>query len=204
MRSSEYFASLSAGTFHTCGITTSQRTLCWGQNASSQLGRGSSAAQSLVPEAVAADPQFVRVSAGGEHTCALSADGTPWCWGANATGQLGVDTITVSTRPTPVSGVSALTNVEAGEYYTCGLDPSGMLICWGDNFFGQLGDGTRIASRTATIGAGGRKYAAFDVAFSASCGIAQDGQARCWGSNGGGQLGDGTERSSQVPVKVRF
>jgi alpha-tubulin suppressor-like RCC1 family protein len=100
--------------------------------------------------------------------------------------------------------VSVLTNVEAGEYYTCGLDASGMLICWGDNFFGQLGDGTRIASRTATIGAGGRKYAAFDVAFSASCGIAQDGQALCWGSNGGGQLGDGTERSSQVPVKVRF
>jgi alpha-tubulin suppressor-like RCC1 family protein len=29
------------------------------------------------------------VSAGYRHTCALTKDGTPWCWGRNNTGQLG-------------------------------------------------------------------------------------------------------------------
>lgn len=34
------FASLSLGTWHTCGISTDGRAYCWGLNGSGQLGNG--------------------------------------------------------------------------------------------------------------------------------------------------------------------
>jgi hypothetical protein len=43
---------------------------------------------------------------GARHTCALHADGTVSCWGANATGQLGVPGDYDRTRPIRVPGIS--------------------------------------------------------------------------------------------------
>ena len=43
----------------------------------------------------------VAVTAGANHTCAQSADGGVWCWGANFARQLGPDTSQLMT-PTPV------------------------------------------------------------------------------------------------------
>ena len=30
---------------------------------------------------------------GGTHTCATRSDGTLWCWGSNAYGQIGIGTL---------------------------------------------------------------------------------------------------------------
>src|SRR5262245_34976642 len=51
-----------------------------------------------VLDADAVDPTFTSVSAGGAHTCALSADGSADCWGYNAYGQ--------ATPPSDVAFVS--------------------------------------------------------------------------------------------------
>jgi alpha-tubulin suppressor-like RCC1 family protein len=65
---------------------------CWGANEFGQLGTGAIADQVAAPEAA----HLVAVSdvagAGATHACAVTRDGTLWCWGANAAGQLGVDT----------------------------------------------------------------------------------------------------------------
>jgi alpha-tubulin suppressor-like RCC1 family protein len=75
------------------------------------------------------------------HTCAVSADGSLRCWGANASGQLG-NGATLD-RDAPVA--AALTDVVgagAAGTHTCARLGAGETWCWGANAFGQLGDGT--------------------------------------------------------------
>src|SRR5512132_4088985 len=96
---------------------------------------------------IAAD--FVAVSAGREHTCALVADGTAYCWGSNEFGQLGVaddsttclrDSRPVACERVPVAVVGGLKfrKIRAGGSHTCGLTLDGSAYCWGDNLRGAL------------------------------------------------------------------
>lgn len=91
--------SVSAGGSHSCAVTIDSRIYCWGSNLRGQLGNNLAfAAPGLDPSAyrsvspvlaVAPGVTFSAVSAGGgDHTCALSAVGFGYCWGAN--GPLGV------------------------------------------------------------------------------------------------------------------
>ena len=63
---------LSAGHFHTCGLTADGTPACWGRDGTSSR-----------PDGLA----LTAISAGGQHTCGLAADGTPACWGVDSDGQ---------------------------------------------------------------------------------------------------------------------
>ena len=53
-----------------------------------QLGDGTNIVRT-VPAGVTGGVLFRAIAAGGSHTCALATDGAAYCWGRNATGQLG-------------------------------------------------------------------------------------------------------------------
>ena len=125
------FQSLTAGGNHTCGLTTEGRIVCWGQNNEGQLGNGSGGLyQWSTPVAVAVDVTFRAVSAGTEHTCGLSVDGLTYCWGANASGQLGDGSHERRLVPTPTAGGVTFATVSAGSTNTCGLATDGLVYCW--------------------------------------------------------------------------
>jgi hypothetical protein len=89
----------------------------------------------------------IAISTGWEHSCAVLADGTVRCWGANALGQLGDGTTTRRTTPVPVSGITGAVAVTAGWWHhSCALLGDGTVRCWGDNQWGQLGNGTTTNS----------------------------------------------------------
>ena len=164
------FASVSAGYFYTCGVTTGGAPYCWGSNEYGQLGNGSTI-PSASPVAVAGVVTFAAVSAGVFDACGLTTGNLAYCWGGNY-------------GPTPV-GVAAeltFTLVSVGGWgFVCGLTPGGAAYCWGENSYGELGNGTTTSSSTPVPVAGGITFKSLSAGLSSTCGVATDGTAYCWG-----------------------
>ncbi|MBK6697562.1 MAG: hypothetical protein IPG50_36070 [Myxococcales bacterium] len=144
------------------------------------------------------------LSAGGNHTCAVTASAGLKCWGSNGSGKLGDNTLTDRKAAVQVSGLTAnVVAVGAGNIHTCALLSTGEARCWGGNGEGQLGTGDNLGSKipqtVSTLGTGALALA---VGRDHSCAIATGGVVKCWGVNDHGQLGDGTTNSSSAPLTV--
>src|SRR5438552_1367695 len=83
------FAALSAGHQHTCGLQRDGTAYCWGRNAEGQIGTTQTDAYYPLPQVVSTEQKFSQIAAGYGHTCALTADGVPYCWGSHVSGELG-------------------------------------------------------------------------------------------------------------------
>ncbi|MEM9190785.1 MAG: hypothetical protein AAGF12_16495 [Myxococcota bacterium] len=81
------------------------------------------------------------VARGGEHSCALRADGELFCWGSNDQGQLGLADVLPRTEPTPVGlfEQQRFERVFSARYTTCAIDSEGGLFCWGSNLADVFG-----------------------------------------------------------------
>ena len=80
-----------AGSYFSCGVTTSGAAYCWGENRDGELGDGTTTSRSS-PVAVAGGLRFAAVRAGWYHACGMKTDSGVYCWGYNAHGQLGEGT----------------------------------------------------------------------------------------------------------------
>jgi hypothetical protein len=190
---------ISAGAYHTCGLTDPDGTAeCWG-------ARWSDYGQTQAPDDVAftsisagfwhtcgvrtdgfaecwgyydydydappAGVTFASISAGNEYTCGVRTDGTAECWGDDWAGQLSAP-----------DGVT-FTTIDAGGFHTCGVRTDGFAECWGYNYSGQSSppDGT---------------FTSISAGSFHTCGVRTDGAAECWGYNDYGQ--------SSAPAGVAF
>ncbi len=199
------FASLSAGRFHTCGITTDGDAHCWGSAEDGQLGDGQSGAGVLSPQPVAVSGAlaFDVISAGAAHTCGvITGGGSAFCWGLNADGQLGNGTGTDAATPALVIGGFSFASGSAGSDHSCGLTTTGGAFCFGLNNFGQLGDGTTNDRLAPVAVGGGLTFTSLSAGDEHTCALDDTGSAHCWGRGDRGQLGDGTAADSDVPVAV--
>jgi alpha-tubulin suppressor-like RCC1 family protein len=205
------FASVRAGSFHSCGLTTGGAAYCWGRNTAGELGNGSTNFGSSVPVPVSGGLSFTAVSAGLDfapanagvaHSCGLTTSGAAYCWGGNSRGQLGNGSTASSSVPVLVSGGLNFVAVSAGDGFTCGLTTSGAAYCWGGNSFGELGIGSTADSPTPALVVGGHTFATVSAGSGWTCGVTTTGAAYCWGANGAGVLGNGSTTGSSVPVPV--
>lgn len=147
-------------------------------------------------EPVEAPVIMTALSSGTAHSCGLADDGTVWCWGRGAEGQLGVGSGGVASTAVPVQAglAHASRAVSAGETFTCALDQEGAAWCWGTAPWLADGTATRVVPDTA--------FVAISAGGAHACGLAADGSAWCWGANDSGQLGDGTTVPADTPVAV--
>lgn len=197
---------LAAGHFHTCARTDDGAVWCWGFNGAGQLGDGTRADR-LAPARVRGLPEGLRVervAAGRHHTCALLEDGSAWCWGENASGQLGDGSTLDSATPRPVRGVRDLVELSAGDRHTCARRVEATVFCWGANRDGQLGDGSDLDRPRPERVPGLRDVAQIALGERHSCARMGDGTVRCWGDNDRGALGDGGTVDRWVPTLVAW
>ncbi len=190
----------------TCGLSIDQQAYCWGNNGWGALGAGSNVGYSATPLAVAGNHRFVKLSAGLDHACGVTAANASYCWGHNDWGQFGIGA--TGSAPTPVLAATglALQEIEAGPAYSCGIATTGIAHCWGTSGAGQLGDGTQISygntfRNTPTAVAGNLLFKTLSLGYAFACGLTTTGNAYCWGSNGG-KLGDGTTADASSPRLV--
>jgi alpha-tubulin suppressor-like RCC1 family protein len=192
---------------HVCGVTPSDQLYCWGSNESGQLGRspgpGAEDSVSWTPVLVPGSLKFRTVSAGGEHTCAVTTSSVAYCWGNNSKGQLGDSTTTTRSIPRPVYGGRKFKQVKAGSMHTCGITMVDRVACWGTSVHGELGDGRAVGRRLIphAVG-GGHLFQGLSTGQQDTCALDLSGRAFCWGWNKFGQLGDGTHTSRSAPVAV--
>jgi alpha-tubulin suppressor-like RCC1 family protein len=178
--------SVSTGRDHTCAIDGDGRAWCWGSNESFQLGvaqPGFICADSIpcspFPVPVATGRTFLSISAGRAHTCGIATDSVPFCWGANAEGQLGTRDL-----PSPelrIPGTSPMISLSAGGNHSCGVRTDNQLVCWGSNRFGAVGAGGGIGIPPTLVG-GNFRFSSVEVSDQRSCARTTAGRIMCWGA----------------------
>lgn len=76
------FKSLTANNAHTCGVTTTGASYCWGSvGGGNLLGSGPMTGFPVEPTKVVGAAAFESLVTGGSHTCGLTSVGDAYCWG---------------------------------------------------------------------------------------------------------------------------
>lgn len=208
---------------------TADALRCWGANQDGQLGDGVVEHESCGIDLEAYDCSrtpvdvagldaagVVQVELGSRFGCALLDDGTVWCWGANAAGQLGDGTTESTNEPQQVPGLSGVTQISAGPINVCARLESGEVRCWGSNQEGQVGDGSFDGHSSCDVGttidcvttptAVGLEVdaTAISVGSQTACALAEGGAVYCWGSNFRNQLGQPDRMRRATPTLVEL
>lgn len=165
--------------------------------------------------------EFTTITAGGDHTCALTIDGDTYCWGANRYEQIGNAAVSescgngpgafsCSSTPVRVEDVPRFTGLAASRWGTCGLDASGTAHCWGYGLGGRTESGLPASSKVPVEVPAEQVFTALASSAASDgrvCGLTVDGRVWCWGlsdgANGGGQS-EVFAGPDPVPTSLRF
>ncbi|MGZ5033481.1 MAG: DUF7948 domain-containing protein [Usitatibacter sp.] len=138
---------VSIGVYHACALLADGRVKCWGDNDHGQLGRGTIDLGNIGSMSHPADfvlewngaanapiTDAIGIMLGDYYACALMANTTVKCWGAQYTGGSAVAdsplALTVKKNSSVLTGVAA---VAAGAFHACAVMSDGTANCWGNN-----------------------------------------------------------------------
>ncbi len=215
---------VAAGYQHTCAIKNGG-LYCWGLNSQGQLALGNTTndpnrnpanpAVTIAP-ITGFETGVLAVSATSHTTCASKGAGALYCWGYNASGQLGLGNATNTSAPNLINGFDlGVSHFSSAVSHTCAIKTTG-LHCWGYNGNGQLGNNTAVSSTapaatpvSVTLNAGESFVHVVSGGHgdtvnrqSHTCGRTNQNRVFCWGYNGFGEVGDNTVVQKLVPTLI--
>lgn len=212
----KFVTEIAAGQSHSVALLSDGTMVAWGSNSSGQLGTGNTT-QSTLPVAVLSNGalaaiRFVAISAGANHTLALSSDGRVFSWGSNQDGQLGRGFNNNST-PVAITGGGLLDGqpviaIAAGASHSLAIAANGRVFAWGMGGSGRLGTGNTFTyfSPTPVSTSGvlaGKSIVAIAAGANHSLAIDSNGSGYAWGANSSGQLGNNSFSSfASSPVSL--
>ena len=182
-------ARVATGSDSTCVVLTNGTVDCWGSNAYTQLGDGTSTDRHVATPVQGASG-VSSVALGLNHGCLLTTGGVVQCWGNDSAGQTGPNW-----SSTPETILSGATQISTGWETSCALTTSGTVMCWGNNSFGELGNGTSGSgyNATPTQVSGLSNVVEIAAGLGHTCARTSAGAIYCWGLDWNGQVGNGTQ-----------
>ncbi|HTR50050.1 MAG TPA: hypothetical protein VMJ10_05030 [Kofleriaceae bacterium] len=144
---------------------------------------------------------WAEVALGGTHGCGIRLDGSLWCWGDGASGQLGLGPDVLATAMPTRVGTATWKHVSAGLAATCAIDTGDALWCWGANDDAQLGDGS-TTNRTSPVSVGSGHWSAIALGDQHACALDAAGGLWCWGDNSYEELGQSDLAQRTTPTMV--
>ena len=189
---------------HLCGIKTDHSLWCWGNNDRGQLGADINTVffQEL-PLQVGTLNDWLSVSVGEGHTCAIQQDHSLWCWGTDDYGQVGnPDARTPNPVPFQVHPNERWIMVVSGRFFNCAIKTDNSAWCWGANANGQLGNLTLESQSEPVPVTGNQQWQWLTAGPLHICAIDTERGLWCWGDNWSGQLGNGNFTDSIQPIRT--
>jgi Regulator of chromosome condensation (RCC1) repeat len=177
-------------------------------------GGGDASAPAPAPSSVPANP-LLGISAGKNHTCAITTGGGVSCWGQNGDeGALGNDSTVDSAVPVAVVGLTDAVAIAVGGIddngTSCAVRANGKVVCWGFGGNGWLGNGSNVSSKVPVEVTGITDAIAVSMSEKHACALrggpsSVGFNAVCWGNNELLQLGNSIASSgafSLTPQRV--
>ncbi|HEY0840753.1 MAG TPA: hypothetical protein VGD74_11245, partial [Vulgatibacter sp.] len=130
------------------------------------------------------DQPFVDVQRGLASICALTAEGTVWCWGTGGIDDpnyMAFEEGSGSPFPAPLPGAPPMRSISGGKYHHCGVTEAGAAWCWGHSREGALGAGFAGSSEAPVEVAGSHAFRHLQASIEHTCGLTVEGEVWCWG-----------------------
>jgi alpha-tubulin suppressor-like RCC1 family protein len=200
------FREISAGDYHSLGLTTTGILYAWGYNFYGQLGDNSTI-ERCTPVAVCGGLIFSRIAAGADSnffgigfSLGITTSGVAYAWGGNSEGQLGDNTKTNKSTPVAVCGGLTFSQIDAGASFSLGIATDGKVYGWGYNDTYQLGMLNRIITPVSPLALASYSFTQISVGYASTCALTDTGIPYCWGF--AVAIGDNSfsDKSSPVPV----
>ena len=188
------WVTVTTGNFHTLALKRNGTLWAWGRDAEGELGDGVPGGPDVpAPEQIGTATNWVKISAGYDHSLGITADGKLWAWGANYYGAIGDGTTTnATTGPEQIGTATNWIDVAGGYYQSMGITADGKLWGWGDNSLGELGNGSDTNTLAPVQGGTAANWTGVFGGMEFDIGMTSDGGAWGWGRNIEGEIGDGT------------
>ena len=161
--------------------------------------------ESLLPSERALQVDIAEVGTGNNASyvnCVLLQSGEVYCWGTGDNGRLGNGSVSGSTVPRAVFGVSTAIDLSVDDDHSCVVLSDGSAACWGVGRDRRLGDGGHQDQSRPVPVAGISTAIAIEATSAGGCALLSGGVVRCWGGGAYGEMGDGSLDHNVAPQAV--